>query len=160
MVIDLEIISKAATEISIIGRSRNDRVRLDPSSLEKKTLKRRVRSAIAENKEVRWYYFPDTNFEVIKTAIPPNYEQPFHRHVRYMEAMVVLKGEVIVVEEKLGKIIEKSLGRDDFAMFSQNKNFFHTVKNSSQKYAYILTFKFKGSKNKNKESFINDWYGK
>ena len=115
MVIDLEIISKAATEISIIGRSRNDRVvGLDPSSLEKKTLKRRVRSAIAENKEVRWYYFPDTNFEVIKTAIPPNYEQPFHRHVRYMEAMVVLKGEV-VVEEKLGKIIEKSLGRDDFA---------------------------------------------
>jgi hypothetical protein len=155
----LEIIKREVTQIAIINQSR-ERTRLDTSTLDSKTIKAQLKTALSENKEIRWYYLPNTNFEVIKTAIPPKYEQQFHRHMKYMEAMIVLKGNVVVIEDNQGKIIEQTLGSNDFVFFSQKITTFHTVKNSSKKYAYILTFKFKGSKKKDGTSFINDWFAK
>jgi quercetin dioxygenase-like cupin family protein len=124
------------------------------------TLENEIEAATKRKDEIRWYYFPKVSFEIIKTAIPPGYEQPMHSHCDLHEATLVLKGQVVVKEETEGKLSEAMLSENDLVVLDRGKKSFHTMKNLGQDYSYTLTFKFLGPDIKDPQLFRLDWHAK
>ena len=155
----MELIKSTLLEVSIIEKT-GKRMYLDPNKIPLNLMTDKTRNAIKRNAEIRWYYKPKTSFEIIKTAIPPRYEQPWHSHHKLFEAMLVLKGQVVTSEERGGKVIDELLSEGDFVVFDRNKGTYHTMKNIGQDYAYTLTYKFLSPATKDEQLFRSDWHGK
>lgn len=133
---------------------------MDPNETPEDVIEQKIKEAIAKDHEVRWYYLPQVSFEIIKTAVPPSYEQPWHSHWFLHEGVLVLDGEILIKEENDGKLTEQLLHENDFAVFNHGKESFHTVHNPTSAYAHTLTYKFLGPDIKDKDLFRNDWHKK
>lgn len=123
-------------------------------------LSEKIQKAMSENAEIRKYYKPNVNLEVIETLVPPHYQQPWHTHIEIHEAMLVVKGQVEVLIEKKKKINRISLNEGDLVVVDRGLDTFHTVRNPTNEYSTTLTFKFLGPAKKQNEIFSSDWYGR
>jgi len=155
----MEFVPSRLQKVSIIERDGN-RIWLNPKEMPEDSIEERIRKAIARDDEVRWYYLPEVSFEIIKTAVPPRYEQPWHSHWFLHESVLVIAGEILVKEENNGKLAEQVLHERDLAVFNHGKESFHTVQNPNSTYAHTLTHKFLGPDVKDKDLFKNDWHKK
>ena len=156
----MQLIKENLLKISIIEKS-GTRIRLDAST--KKTshqVTKEIEQALKRSAEIRWYYLPETSFEVIKTAIPPGHEQPWHTNCRLHEATLLIKGQIMVFENHKGKVSKALLHENDFVLFEKGPDTYHTMKNPGQEYAYTLTYKFVGPDMKDRELFKTDWHRK
>lgn len=155
----MELIRSNLLKVSIIEKS-GKRIWLNPSNTPWDVIEEKIKEAMEKKIEIRWYYLPKNSFEIIKTAIPPGYEQPWHSHYELHEAMLVIKGQVIVSEEREGKSTRELLCENDFVIFDSGQEIYHTMKNAGQEYALTLSCKFLGPDAKNEQLFKTDWHGK
>ncbi|UCE16385.1 MAG: cupin domain-containing protein [Candidatus Bathyarchaeota archaeon] len=154
----MELISRKSTKVIIFEKDKQPFVFKQP--VRDNAYGNRIRNAISHDAEIRIYYKPDVNLEVIKTLVPPNYEQPWHTHKKVQEAVLVIDGQVEVLTENKQKTHRTVLKEGDLVVFDRDPNSFHTIRNSTTKYSKTLTFKFLGPDKKQGEIFNGDWYGK
>jgi len=90
-----------------------------------------------EEGEIRkYYFFPDfDNFEFVITHIPPNKVEETHGHKIINEAIYVISGEVVAIENGSEKILKTN----DAVLFEVGK--LHTISNVSNDDSILLTIK-------------------
>lgn len=154
----MELIKKDLTRIVIFERNTEPLVFKPPFSSNE--VDKEIKKAMLRNAEIRRYYLPNVDLEVIKTLVPPGYQQPWHTHKNIHEAMLVVKGQIEVLIEQEKKIRKIRVKTGDLIVVDRGLDTFHTVKNPTTKYSTTLTFKFLGTYEKRNEIFRRDWYGK
>ncbi len=154
----LELVNEELTRVVIFERNQEPLVFKPPFSVDK--VDKEIKKSMSRNAEIRRYYLPNVDLEVIKTFVPPGYQQPWHTHKDIHEAMLVVEGEIEVLVEKDKKIRKISVKRGDLIVVDRGLDTFHTVKNPTTKYSTTLTFKFCGPDKKQNEIFRSDWYGR
>jgi quercetin dioxygenase-like cupin family protein len=153
----MQKIASGKTTLTITERTGKS-ITHDLAKIRPSIVRKEVSLAMRRRAELRWMYLPDCNFEVIKTAIPPKYQQPWHRHERVKEATLALKGQILLLERVGNRRPDRLILRPgDFVSFSKN-NAYHTMANREDTYALSLTFKFIASGKKDEELFRKDWF--
>lgn len=154
----MELINEDLTRIVIFEGNTQPLVFKPPFSANE--VDREIKKAMLRNAEIRRYYLPNVDFEVIKTLVPPGYQQPWHTHKDIHEAMLVVEGQIEVLIEKEKKTRKIPVKTGGLIVVDRGLETFHTVKNPTTKYSTTLTFKFLGPDKKQNEIFRSDWYGK
>jgi quercetin dioxygenase-like cupin family protein len=151
-----EVLRKDNVKVAIFRRDGNNLI-LEPKKHDQLEIESAVKQAMDNLDEIRWYYWPKYNFEIIKTALPPNYMQPWHSHAKIQESTYVIKGKVsIFCKDKENEEIELEEG--DCIVLKPGKERFHTMKNDTRQYAITLTFKLVELGPKDESRFRKDWY--
>jgi quercetin dioxygenase-like cupin family protein len=154
----LELINEHLTRIVIFEHNKESLVFKPPLSVEQ--VNNEIKKAMLRKAEIRRYYLPNVDLEIIKTLVPPSYEQPWHTHKDIHEAMLVIEGEIEILIEKEMKIQKILLKKGDMIVVDRGFDTFHTVGNPTTEYSGTLTFKFLGPDKKQNEIFHHDWHGK
>lgn len=82
-------------------------------------------------------YFDGRVFTPVMSDIYPGHEQPFHRHERTVEWVVVLEGEIAFIEGDREIIVPAG----DAVLFTPDPTEFHTMANKSDRLARYITVK-------------------
>lgn len=154
----METISEESTKVVAFKQGKEPVVLRPPCHRDE--LVQKIQKAMSENSEIRKYYTPNVNLEVIETLVPPHHQQPWHTHREVHEAMFVIRGQVEVLIEEKDKISRISLSKGDLTVMDRGLDTFHTVRNPTNEYSTTLTFKFLGPDSKQNEVFKCDWHGK
>lgn len=70
----MELINEDLTRIVIFERNTEPMVFKPPFSANE--VNKEIKKAMSRNAEIRRYYLPNVDLEVIKTLVPPGYQQP------------------------------------------------------------------------------------
>ena len=154
----MELILKNSTKVVVFKKDEQPLV-LRPQSLGNR-IDDEIKNAISQNAEIRRYYKPNVNLEIIKTSVPPHYQQPWHTHKVVHEAMLVIKGCIEILTEEKGETRRTVLCEGDLSVLDRGLDVFHTVQNPTDEYSTTLTFKFLGPDEKKNHFFKGDWYRK
>ena len=92
----MEIIKEKFLEISIVDPVDGSRIKLNPDELTESEIVTKLHKEKSLKKEIRKYYLPNKNFELIVTEIPPGHIQSYHSHHILYEATLVLEGKILV----------------------------------------------------------------
>lgn len=76
-------------------------------------------------------------FVPVASVIHPGHEQPWHRHEKTVEWVIVLEGEIAFLEGET-KVIAKA---QDAVLFTPSASKFHTMRNESSNPARYMTIK-------------------
>ena len=153
----MEILRRRSINVAIIERS-GERTILKPTRVEQASIEEFIKEAMDRSAEIRWYYIPCSSLEIIRTALPPKYEQPWHSHKSIHEATLVLEGHVLVLSMKDETIKEVDLAPGDLVVLDTNPEIYHTMKNTTKKYATTMTLKYVGPEKKDEKLFQKDWH--
>ena len=97
------------------------------------------------------HYHIQEEFEIIEFVVPPNYEQPWHRHEHIWESVLITEGQIVVKEGDREETISEG---DTYTMTPSEE--FHTIENRTDTPVHGVCFKLHPSEKSNHELFAND----